>query len=82
LSKVVGIHGNTPVSREPNETVIRELERILEMAKSGEVVGFAGALLHADKLSTVAYGGLLGTYGLVGALDVAKDHIKKLVEGE
>lgn len=80
MTKVVGIHGYKPTFKEPNPKVIELLEDLLEQARSGEIIGLSGALLYHDKLSGTVYGGIVGTYGMVGALDVMKSELKKLCE--
>ena len=48
---VIGLHGTwEPQPAEANATVVEELERLLEAARSGEIVGISGAYVHRDKL--------------------------------
>ena len=47
--KVTSIRGHPlPTPGEPVEDVVDTLRRLLEMAESGEIVGFVGVTLHAD----------------------------------
>ncbi len=65
--KVVGIYGGIVIVPEPHEGVIEALEELLEMARSGEVVGFYGAITHGDEASsTYAIGHR--NYATLGAL--------------
>ena len=58
--------------REVNERALQEAEALLEAVRSGEVVGFAIARLHHDHLSSWRVAGIVGGYGMIGALEHAK----------
>jgi hypothetical protein len=49
MSKVVGLRGEEirPLG-EPDPNVVAEFERLLEMARSGEIKGMMAAVLHSD----------------------------------
>ena len=73
--KIIGLHGewrSTPP--EPNRSVVAELERLLEAARAGEIVGMAGGFQHRDKVSW-SYAGLTGGYGLVGAIECVRERL-------
>ena len=64
---VISLRGHfTPPSAEPNTTVIEELERLLEAAKAGEILGLAGAYIHKDKVVSYSYAGAVASYGMLG----------------
>lgn len=62
----------------PNETLVRELERLLEAAKAGEIVGLAGAYQHKDRVVTYSFAGQVGGYGLLGGIDCVKSRLLQL----
>ena len=61
-------------TREPVQGVIKELESLLEMARSGEMVSFVTAYRFRDDTTAYTWGGSLGR-DVVGALEVAKADI-------
>ncbi len=80
MAEVVSLHGTwQPQTEAPNETVVRELERLLDAARSGEIVGIAGAYMHKDRMVTYSYAGLIGGYSVIGALTCLIDRIKNVV---
>ncbi|ACB96767.1 hypothetical protein [Beijerinckia indica] len=77
--KVVSLRGAHPVqSSQPNTTVIEELERLLEAAKAGEIVGLAGTYVHKDKVVTYSYAGAVGSYAMLGGLDCVKERLLRI----
>ena len=53
MAEVVSLHGTwQPPSGAPNDTVVQELERLLEAARTGEIVGLAGSYMHRDRMVT------------------------------
>ncbi len=54
-----------------HEGLIEELERMLEQARSGEIVGLAGAVMHRDQATGVRVVGL-SNRALLGALAVVQ----------
>lgn len=64
----------------PNENAIAVLERALEHAKNGQVVGVSMALLHHDGLAAWQAGGLVGGYSMLGALEMAKADIIAILQ--
>ena len=79
-AEVVSLKGAVPVADgKPIETVVRELERLLEAAKAGEVVGMAGAYQHKDRVVTYSYAGQVGGYSILGGLDCVKERLVRLI---
>lgn len=74
--KVVPISGEGVIIEncDVHEGLVKELEELLERAKSGEIVGLTGALLHHDKSTSYRLAGL-GSRALVGALAVAQHEL-------
>jgi hypothetical protein len=80
MAEVVSLHGTyQPPAVEPNQTVVEELERLLEAAKSGEIVGLAGSYMHKDKVVTYSYAGLVAGYSIVGGLSCLKDRLMRII---
>lgn len=71
-TKVVSLRGE-PVRApgEVNPVVVKELEKLLEMARSGELHGFAVALLHSDRSASYRIVGF-NDFKLIGATEVMK----------
>ena len=79
---VVALRGEyRPPSDEPNERLVEEMERLLGLARSGEIVGMAGTYLHKDKGASYSYAGIVASYSLVGGLECAKTRLLSLVLG-
>ena len=53
---------------EPVPTCVKELERLLEAAKAGEIVGIAVGLQFRDGMGSYSIAGRVGAYSLLGAM--------------
>lgn len=80
--KVVSLRGGPTGVPEQNAACISVLESWLEMARSGEVVGVAMAGLSADGCGRYAVAGLVGGYSMLGALEIARDELVKVIRDE
>ena len=69
---VVSLNGGPRGVREVNEAVVSVLEKWLEAARSGEVIGVAIALLDYDWCGRWSVAGVVGGYSMLGALEVAR----------
>ena len=79
---VVALRGEyQPPSNEPNERLVEEIERLLEMARSGDIVGMAGTYLHRDKGASYSFAGIVGSYSLIGGLECVKTRLLSIVLG-
>lgn len=77
---VVSLRGTyQPPVAQPNPTVVQELERLLEAARSGEIVGVAGTYMHKDRSVTYSYAGLVAGYSVVGGIECLKDRLVRTV---
>ena len=66
-AEVVGLYGPyEPERRRPNQRVIEELERLLESARSGDIVGLAGSYLHRDNFVSYSHAGAVHGCGIIG----------------
>jgi hypothetical protein len=66
--EVVSLTGKpVPVPGEPNAETVSELEKLLEAARAGEVLGGAIAFIHADGAVNCTYAGR-NTFSMVGKL--------------
>jgi hypothetical protein len=78
---VVNLFGAAPQTQpegQPNATVIEELERLLQAARAGEIIGLAGSYVHRDKVVTYSFAGIVGSYGLIGGLDCVKERLVRI----
>lgn len=83
---VIALRGEfQPVVSEPaievNERLVEEIERLLQAARSGDIVGMAGTYLHSDRRASYSFAGRVGTYSLIGGLECAKQRLLSLVLG-
>jgi hypothetical protein len=80
--KVVALRGEL-ARQEPqvNERLVEEIERVLEAARSGEIVGMAGTYLHKDRSASYSFAGLVGAYSVIGGLECAKARLLQIVLG-
>jgi hypothetical protein len=63
---------------QPNDTVVKELERLLKAAQAGDIVGIAGTYVHKDKVVTYSYAGAVASYGMIGGLDCVKERLLRI----
>lgn len=66
----LGGHG-TVVVKEPNQIVISLLERMLQEARAGEIVGLACAYHGPDWCAGYSIAGYAGGYSMLGAMQCA-----------
>ena len=66
---------------EINERLVEELSRLLEAARSGEIIGMAGTYLHKDRRASYSFAGNVGTFSLIGGLECAKQRLLGIVMG-
>jgi hypothetical protein len=80
--KVVALRGEL-AAQEPqvSERLVEEIERVLEAARSGEIVGMAGTYLHKDRSASYSFAGLVGAYSVIGGLECAKARLLQIVLG-
>ena len=76
--KVVSVFGGPTGEPAPNEILIATLERALEAAKAGEIVGGAIAYLHSDGHGSFNVAGQIGGYSMLGAVEMAKSYIVEI----
>lgn len=59
MSEVVSFHDGSKIAHpgEPDGSVVEELERLLEMARAGEVIGVAYSVEHFDGANNNRYVG-------------------------
>lgn len=81
--KVVSLHGAPlPEAGRPSPTVIAEVERLLEGARAGEVIGIVGCYLHRDRSTSFSFAGQVAGFALIGALECVKQRLIRLVSKE
>ncbi|TNE43431.1 MAG: hypothetical protein EP341_11455 [Sphingomonadales bacterium] len=69
--RVVSIDGGPVIDgRDPNPDCVAELEDLLEMARSGEIVGIAGTIIHHDEGTSRITAGFCRSPRVVGSLAV------------
>jgi hypothetical protein len=79
LKRWFSLRGGFPIEpAQPNHTLIEELERLLEAAQAGEIVGMAGTYVHRDKTVSYSYAGAIASYGMLGGLDCVKERLLRI----
>ncbi|HEX2215814.1 MAG TPA: hypothetical protein VHG27_03845 [Xanthobacteraceae bacterium] len=77
--KIIGLHGTyRPETPAPNETVVQEIERLLEAARSGEIVGLAGSYVHKNNMITYSFAGAISGYAMLGGLECLKERLLRI----
>ena len=74
----MSLTGAVPVAQpelKPNETLVQELERLLQAARAGQIVGMAGAYQHQDRIVTYSYASTIGGYALLGGIECLKQRL-------
>lgn len=61
-----------PATSEPNQNCIEMLEAALERARSGETTGAVVVEQCEDNTSCWNWGGLCGSFSMIGAMQVAQ----------
>lgn len=82
MGNVVGMGGDPIPSGDPNPDLVSHLEDILEMARSGEIGGCATIMLHSDRTASYRFGGLVGGWSMLGALQIVQSHLVAIDAGE
>jgi hypothetical protein len=76
---VVALHGAIlPDVAGVDEGLIAELERLLEAARSGEIIGLAGTYQHKNRTISYSFAGRVGSYALLGGLDCVRERLLRL----
>jgi hypothetical protein len=79
-AQIVSLNGADLATYQPvaNESLVQELERLLQAARAGQIVGMAGAYQHQDRVITYSYAGAVGGYGVLGGIDCLKERLLRL----
>jgi hypothetical protein len=77
-SNIVSLDGRAftpPDAPQVSATLVGELERLLEAARGGEIVGMAGSFIHSDRLVSYSFAGAVGGFGVIGGLECLKERL-------
>ena len=79
-AQIVSLNGADLPIQQPsvNESLVQELERLLQAARAGQIVGMAGTYQHQDSVITYSYAGAVGGYGVLGGIDCLKERLLRL----
>jgi hypothetical protein len=80
-AEIVSLNGAAAIAEpeaKPNETLVQELERLLQAARAGQIVGMAAAYQHRDRVITYSFAGAIGGYAVLGGLDCLKERLVRL----
>lgn len=64
----------------PDCNVIAELERLLEAARAGEIIGLVGAYLHKNGSASYSFAGVISRFAVIGGLECAKERVMRLTQ--
>ena len=84
-NKVVSINRNgevLPPEGIVSDKLIETLESLLDRARSGEIIGFAGAVLQKDRTGTYWISGYTGGFSMLGALDCVRHRLVRIAMEE
>lgn len=71
MSSVVGLHGAfVPTFGEPDPQVVEQAERLLSLARAGEIVGIQAVTINGHACASLTRAGSV-TYSMVGMLHAA-----------
>jgi len=82
MGEVRGLFGDVPEPGEPVASCVDCLRDLLQRAESGEVTGVIYAAVSAKGMGQHGAGGMIGNYGMIGALEVAKADVLSLMQDE
>lgn len=72
MQNVTALYGGPIGVREPDPEVIETLEKLLEAARAGEIVGIMAASVCYDRLGRYDVAGKTANYAIVGACETGK----------
>jgi hypothetical protein len=75
------VSGDAALAAKPNEILVKELERLLDAARAGQIAGMAAAYQHHDRTISYSYAGSVGGFSLIGGLDCVKERLVQLALG-
>ena len=78
---VQSLHGDPVIQRKADPDVVKLLKGMLEEAQSGEIIGFVGAILHCNDLSSICRAGI-ATRVLLGSLTMTQHCLIRDFEAE
>lgn len=82
MDNVASLYGGDVNTFTPNESCIKALREMLEMAEAGEITGIVCARLHGDNLGSYTIAGMIGPYSLLGALDMVKSELQDAMKDQ
>jgi hypothetical protein len=80
MGEVRGLFGELPEPGEPVVSCVSALKDLLQRAEAGEVVGIAAAAVSGTGNALYVVGGVVGAYGMLGALDMAKAELVSFMQ--
>lgn len=80
MGEVRGLFGELPEPGKPAASCVSALKDLLQRAEAGEVVGIAAAAVSGTGNALYVVGGVVGAYGMLGALDMAKAELVSFMQ--
>lgn len=82
MGEVRSLYGGDVNGLEPNESCVKVLRELLDMAEAGEITGIACAKLHGDNTGSYTIAGMIGPYSLLGALDMMQSELRDAMKDQ
>jgi hypothetical protein len=82
MGEVRGLFGDVPEPGEPVASCVDALRDLLERAEAGEVIGITIAAINDRHHASYSIGGMVGGYGLLGAIEMAKGELVQIMQGD
>ena len=80
MPEVLSLHGGPTYQRQPNETCIAELRKLLAKAEAGEVIGVCVAETYFDGCASFLFAGQVGGFSTLGALRIIEERLVAINE--
>jgi hypothetical protein len=82
MGNVTGLFGEVPQPNEPVASCVDCIRDLLARAEAGEVTGVIYAGVTVNGVGLHGMGGLIGSYGMIGAFEVAKADALALMQDD
>jgi hypothetical protein len=78
MAEIRSLYGADIHQKQANPDTVAFLEALLEKARSGEIIGVAASILHDDFTASCAVVGGVGSYSMLGALEMARQDLVEI----
>ena len=68
MSNVTSLNGGPTGEKKPEPECVKEIQLLLDRARSGDVIGVAYVTANFDSSQGAGWGGYVGSWSMIGAL--------------